>query len=236
MTHRSTAVTTSDHTVPTPQEPNDREGFSAVVRDRTAERHSKAEHSTFMSDLMEGALDAEAYVQLLGQYEYIYEALEGVAARFRENGETLVRPFDDPGLDRLVSIRDDLRALRSDDAPATVCLPSTREYVRRIESTAGAPERFLAHHYLRYLGDLSGGQAVAALMARHYGVPAEGLTMYRFEELPKPKVFKDRYRTLLDDAPFTEAQREAFLDEAMAGFDLNAQVFDELAAHRSDAV
>ena len=70
------------------------------------------------------------------------------------------------------------------------------------------PERYLAHHYLRYLGDLSGGQAVAALVTRHYGIPAEALSMYRFTELPKPKVFKDDYRELLDNAPLTDERRE----------------------------
>ncbi|WP_237196783.1 biliverdin-producing heme oxygenase [Rothia nasimurium] len=87
----------------------------------------------------------------------------------------------------------------------------------------------MAHHYLRYLGDLSGGQAVAALVARHYGVPAEALSMYRFEELPKPKVFKDSYRGLLDDAPLTDAQHDALVDEALAGFDHNSRVFAQLA-------
>ncbi|WP_238654254.1 biliverdin-producing heme oxygenase [Rothia uropygialis] len=209
--------------------------FSAIVRTRTAERHSKAEHSTFMSDLMEGSLDAAAYTQLLTQYEYIYEALESVAHRFRQLDDDLTRPFNQPGLDRLASIRHDLRQLRKPGDSTLPCLTSTSDYVERIRQTAGSPERFLAHHYLRYLGDLSGGQAVAALMGRHYGVPREGLSMYRFEDLPKPKIFKDQYRTLLDEAPMSEEQRQAFLDEAVLGFDLNARVFDDLAAHRERA-
>ena len=43
--------------------------------------------------------------------------------------------------------------------------------------------RYLAHHYARYLGDLSGGQAVAVLMARHYGATPEQLCFYDFAEL-----------------------------------------------------
>ena len=41
--------------------------------------------------------------------------------------------------------------------------------------------RFLAHHYTRYLGDLSGGQAIAALVARHYARHREQLGFYRFD-------------------------------------------------------
>lgn len=203
------------------------ETFSQIVRATTAERHSAAEHSSFMTDLMKGDLNAAAYTRLLAQYEFIYEALETVAAEFRRAGHPLTQAFDHPGLDRLDSIRADLRQLAGEDHE-TELLPSTARYADRIRATVDTPERFLAHHYLRYLGDLSGGQAVAALMARHYEVPSEGLSMYRFPELPKPKVFKDQYRVLLDEAPFTQEQRDAFLEEAIAGFDLNAEVFADL--------
>ena len=100
--------------------------------------------------------------------------------------------------------------------------------MERINATANVPERFLAHHYLRYLGDLSGGQAIAALVARHYGIPAKALSMYRFTELPKPKIFKDGYRELLDNAPLTEEQRQALIDETVEGFRINASLFAQL--------
>ncbi|KTR37434.1 heme oxygenase (biliverdin-producing) [Rothia kristinae] len=212
------------------------ETFSARLRRSTAKRHSSAEHSTFMTDLMGGTLDASAYLRLLAQYRHIYAALEEVARSFREDPQPLTNPFVLPGLDRLSAIEADLavladlvgRPLDVDGDPLFAALLSTAEYVARIRTTRTSPERFLAHHYLRYLGDLSGGQAVAALMARHYGLPAEALSMYRFPDLPKPKVFKDGYRTLLDRAQFSEDQRAALVEEAVAGFDLNARMFADL--------
>ncbi|WP_237233659.1 heme oxygenase (biliverdin-producing) [Rothia nasisuis] len=204
----------------------ERPAFSARLKAETASRHEQAEHSSFMADLMGGKLDLEAYRQLLTQYVYIYEALEGVAAGFRAHPNPITEPFLLEGLDRLASIEADLAELGgpTDDQP----LLATADYAAAIRATASTPERFLAHHYLRYLGDLSGGQAVAALVARHYGVPAEALSMYRFEALPKPKVFKDSYRGLLDAAPLTEAQRDALVDEALTGFDHNTRVFAQL--------
>lgn len=203
----------------------DEAGFAARIRSATAQRHSSAEHSDFMTDLMGGRLDAAAYGRLLGQYRHIYAALEEVSRHFREHPTEITAPFVQEGLDRSAAIAQDLRSFPDADDEA---LPATREYVQRILATREAPERFLAHHYLRYLGDLSGGQAVAALMARHYQIPAEALSMYRFPDLPKPKVFKDGYRTLLDQAPLTEQQRENLLDEALRGFDLNAAMFAQL--------
>ena len=52
--------------------------------------------------------------------------------------------------------------------------------------------------------------------------------MYSFPQLPKPKVFKDGYRELLDRAPLSEEQREALIDEAMEGFRINAALFAQL--------
>ncbi|MGV3246589.1 biliverdin-producing heme oxygenase [Rothia sp. 11254D007CT] len=204
----------------------ERPTFSARLKAETAARHEQAEHSSFMADLMGGKLDRKAYRMLLTQYVYIYEALEEVAAGFRAHPTPITDPFVLEGLDRLASIKADLAELGgpTSDQP----LPATADYAAAIRATASAPERFLAHHYLRYLGDLSGGQAVAALVARHYGVPAEALSMYRFEALPKPKVFKDSYRGLLDDAPLTDAQRDALVDEALVGFDCNTRVFAQL--------
>ncbi|ORC16102.1 heme oxygenase [Rothia nasimurium] len=204
----------------------ERPAFSARLKAETASRHEQAEHSSFMADLLGGKLDLEAYRQLLTQYVYIYEALEGVAAGFRAHPNPITEPFVLEGLDRLASIEADLAELGgpTDDQP----LLATADYAAAIRATASTPERFLAHHYLRYLGDLSGGQAVAALVARYYGVPAEALSMYRFEALPKPKVFKDSYRGLLDAAPLTEAQRDALVDEALTGFDHNTRVFAQL--------
>lgn len=204
----------------------ERATFSARLKAETAARHQHAEHSNFMADLMGGKLTVRAYRMLLTQYVYIYEALEEVTASFRARPNPITEPFVLEGLDRLVAIKADLAELGgpTDAQP----LPATADYAAAIRATASTPERFLAHHYLRYLGDLSGGQAVAALVARHYAVPAEALNMYRFEALPKPKVFKDSYRELLNGAPLTDAQRDALVDEALAGFDHNSRVFAQL--------
>ena len=188
------------------------ERFSARLKESTKYVHDNAEHSTFMEDLMGGSLNTEAYLRLINQYVHIYEALEAVSEHYRA----------------------DIRALGQEgdiDAP----LPATAEYVERIRATVNSPERYLAHHYLRYLGDLSGGQAVAALVSRHYGIPAEALSMYRFTELPKPKVFKDGYRELLDNAPLTDEQREALIDECIEGFRINASLFAQLGRTVAEA-
>ena len=132
-------------------------------------------------------------------------------------------------LDRVSSLEADLADLREGAAPAAPTA-ATAEYVERLTALpADAPERYFAHHYLRYLGDLSGGQIIGRLAGRHYEIPAESLRTWTFEGIEKHKPYKDQYRVALDTAPLTEAQREAFIDEAQAGFLLAKKLFDSLA-------
>ncbi|MFC3184480.1 biliverdin-producing heme oxygenase [Pseudoglutamicibacter albus] len=97
----------------------------------------------------------------------------------------------------------------------------------------GLPERLIAHHYLRYLGDLSGGQAIGALVARHYNIPSELLTMWKFPTIDKPKIYKDAYRIHLDHFA-QQANQAEIVDEARLGFALNRNLFVELGAPLSD--
>lgn len=87
----------------------------------------------------------------------------------------------------------------------------------------------MAHHYVRYLGDLSGGQVVATHVRRHYGL-TDGLTFYDFTEVGKPKPYKDDYRAALDGLPLTSDQRGSVLAEAVEAFRANQAVFAELAS------
>ncbi len=44
----------------------------------------------------------------------------------------------------------------------------------------------------RYLGDLSGcGQVIGQLMQRHFGFDTNGVGFYLFEQIAKPKEFKE---------------------------------------------
>src|SRR5699024_7772612 len=98
--------------------------------------------------------------------------------------------------------------------------------------TDHTPEVMLANHYVRYLGDLSGGQAIARLVERHYEVDADGLGFYRFAGIPKRKPYKDRYRAALDSLEIDAGTRSRILAAAVESFELNGRVFADLAAAR----
>lgn len=213
--------------VPAPTE----QPFSARIREATRAEHGAAESTGFIARLMAGELAEGDYWRLIAQYLPVYEALE---ARVEELAVTspLVASFHDPRLARAGAIRHDLAARFGEDAGIDAPLPITETYARRIRE-ADAP-RLLAHHYLRYLGDLSGGQAIGALVARHYGVPREQLGIWDFSEIDAPKRVKDAYRLRLDTIT-DPADQEAFLEESRAGYRLAGDLFSALGDAGADA-
>lgn len=198
--------------------------FSDRLRTETRAEHEAAERSGFIGALLGGRLGEADYWRLISQYLPIYEALEAAvsAAAVRD---PLAAAFHDPRLARAEAIRADLAARFGPRARIDPPLEVTSRYARRL---AGAPvPALLAHHYLRYLGDLSGGQAIGALVARHYGVPPEQLRLWDFSALGSPKRIKDEYRERLDQI-LDPAVQAAVLAEAKEGYRLTAELFEAL--------
>ncbi|MCB0889873.1 MAG: biliverdin-producing heme oxygenase, partial [Nocardioidaceae bacterium] len=88
---------------------------------------------------------------------------------------------------------------------------------------------FVAHHYTRYLGDLSGGQAIGAILSREYGLSGSGVEFYAFPEIAKPKLYKDAYRERLDALALTSEEKHAVVEEVKVAFSLNQALFAELS-------
>ena len=201
--------------------------MSALLRERTRAAHEDAESSPFVRELLEGQRTREDYVALVGQQYYIYQALEAVGELLRE--DPVVGAFVMPQLTRLPAIEADLDFLDPGWRDRLEPLAATRSYVARIHRTATWPGGYIAHHYTRYLGDLSGGQVIRTLLSRQFGFDTNGVGFYIFQDIAKPKLFKDRYREQLDAIDWDEAERERVLAEANEAFRCNEAVFVELA-------
>lgn len=203
------------------------DSLSTRLRAATATSHEHAESTPFIADLMRGALDIDAYFHLLEQYSYIYSALEVTAGQMREN-EAICELLS-VELNRSEAIAADLETLRARVTSEPVgMLASTRNYVERILATEHDAARYLAHHYVRYLGDLSGGQVMHVWLERHYGLAENESAFFRFAEIPKPVPFKQAYRDRIDALELTPEQEQRLVDEAIASFAANRDIFEEL--------
>lgn len=199
--------------------------LSEDLRRRTAQAHAAAERSPYLDALAGGRVTTAGLAALLGRLLPVYVALEDAAATW--SGNAVVAPFLLPGLPRADRLRHDLAHL----AAALPASPAAVAYAFRIRRVARtSPAHFLAHHYTRYLGDLSGGQVLRAAVERSLGVAdGSGASFFTFPDLPAAQA-KTQYRALLDAAPFTAAERDELVAESLEAYRLNVALVAELDA------
>jgi len=206
------------------------DSFSTVIRTASHEQHMEAETSTFMSDLLGGRLGVDAYARYSEQLWFVYEALEAGAERLA--ADPVAGPFIQPELLRLASLERDLAHLRGPDwRSGLTALPATRAYADRVRECAERwPGGYIAHHYTRYLGDLSGGQIIRDKAERTWGFArkGDGVRFYVFEEIGNPAAFKRGYRELLDGVRVDDLEKQRIVAECKRAFALNTRVFRSL--------
>ncbi|MGW0834509.1 biliverdin-producing heme oxygenase [Streptomyces prunicolor] len=206
------------------------DSFSTVIRTASHEQHVEAETSTFMSDLLGGRLGVDAYARYTEQLWFVYEALETGAERLAS--DPVAGAFIQAELFRLPALERDLEHLRGADWRAGLtALPATRAYAERVRECAELwPAGYIAHHYTRYLGDLSGGQIIRDKAERTWGFArrGDGVRFYVFEGIGNPAAFKRGYRELLDGIQVDDLEKQRIVAECKKAFALNTGVFRDL--------
>lgn len=209
--------------------------FSRLVRERSSGSHRESEGAGFMHGLLKGEATRDDYVALVSQHWAIYEALEGAEPAMRE--VPLVAPFLSAALTRLPALETDLAYLIGDDwRERLVLMPATIEYAARIREVAATwPAGYIAHHYTRYLGDLSGGLHIGRVIGRQFGFETNGIGFYLFDQIADPAAFKDAYRAQLDSAPWSADEQQRVVDEVLRAYDFNTRIFEQLSARTAAA-
>ncbi|MEQ9500455.1 MAG: biliverdin-producing heme oxygenase [Deltaproteobacteria bacterium] len=205
--------------------------LSHRLRSSTQDAHRSAERSAFMRGLLGGALSTEDYRAFLDCLLTIYTALE---AQLRRNAaNSAVACVFDPRLERVEALARDLDAL-GDTRPGP--LPEARAYAAHLEGLGDdAPERLVAHAYVRYLGDLSGGQLLDPIVQRSVPGAAEtGRSFYAFGDVWTVRQLAAHLREGLDR--IANAYHDAIVDEAQIAFDMHATLFAALEDQRSSRI
>ncbi|MFZ2172450.1 MAG: biliverdin-producing heme oxygenase [Rhodococcus sp. (in: high G+C Gram-positive bacteria)] len=205
-------------------------GFADRIKADTDAAHRETEQSGFIGALLAGELNTDGYAELLAQTYLVYRELEDAGRSHADS--PVASPFLADELLRVPSLEADLEFLRGPSWRDTVSAsPATTRYVARLREVAYEwPAGFVAHHYIRYMGDLSGGQIIRRMLERAYGYTTDGLQFYIFAAIPKPKVFKDSYRAKLDAAPLSADDQQRVIDEVNLAYRLNGALFADLEA------
>ena len=205
------------------------EGFSTRLRRATLAEHKATEASPFVRRLLSRRLPIDGYAGMTAQWWFLYGALEREVAAHRT--KPILAAFVDDDLCRLDALASDLDALLGADWRAKVePLRGTEAYVERLGALADDwPAGLLAHHYLRYMGDLSGGQIIAKVVRRAYGPAGDAATrFYAFERIPDLAAYKATYRGRLDRVELDATGRQRLIDEVDLGYRLTERIFAEL--------
>ncbi|MEN8655369.1 biliverdin-producing heme oxygenase [Streptomyces sp. 21So2-11] len=205
--------------------------FSTLIRTVTHEQHTEVNTSTFMSDLLDRRLGVDAYTRYTEQLWFVYRALEDAAESLRN--DPVAGPFMQTELMRTAELERDLAHLRGANwRDGLAPLPATAAYAARVTECARTwPAGYVAHHYTRYLGDLSGGQVLRDTAEKTWGFEhkGDGVRFYVFEKITNPAAFKRGYRELLDQVNADDLEKQRIIDECKRAFDFNGAIFRELS-------
>ena len=204
--------------------------FSQQIREATTAHHRAAEAGPFISRFLRRQIERHEYEAMHAKLYPVYLRMEAQLLRHRDH--PLVQPFILPQLWRAPSLEEDLAYLlganwQDQIAPS----PATTAYVDRIQWVGDhEPEILLGHIYTRYLGDLSGGQALARIVRGALSLEGEqGTRFYVFDAIDDAKAFKNDFRRRMDDLPLEGDQGAKIIEESKHVFDLNGALFNEIA-------
>ncbi len=208
--------------------------LSELMKQASMAQHQEAENSSLMVKMFRGQMSMAEYHAYLLSLEQVYAAMEK-AAEVHTHAEWL-KPFELKPLFRLDAIKRDVRALESHMGgerlltSAQQAAEASKAYTSRLErltKEASLAHRLVAHFYVRYLGDLSGGQMLAGQLMKA-GFTKEMLHFYDFSPLlpgPAKKQFRDALDLLGEQHPHWVTQ---WVEETQIAFGLNGDLFARL--------
>ncbi|WP_295683271.1 heme oxygenase (biliverdin-producing) [uncultured Nevskia sp.] len=198
------------------------------LRSATGSLHREVEGSPLIANLLRGALDRAGYCLMLRNLQPIYAALEARLPALAE--DPVIACIFDPVLARLPALEADLVTLHGADWPSLPLQVAAKIYQGHLLQL-DAPG-LVAHAYVRYLGDLAGGQMLARIVRRALSLEGDrGTAFYAFPS-PGAAVLGQCFRDGLDRIVLLEAALDRIVDEACLGFRWHGDLFRALGADR----
>ncbi|KAG0225540.1 hypothetical protein BGW41_004679 [Actinomortierella wolfii] len=206
-------------------------GLLAVdLKEGTKGVHADAERSKFIKYFFKGEITPAIYGRFLISLYHVYTALEAALEKCKDNAniQLIYYPLE---LSRKAALEKDLEFFNGPDwrdmlSPVS---PAQQAYIDAINRCAETkPELLIAHSYVRYLGDLSGGQILAKKLQKYNDLPnGEGVAFYHFDLIEDKDGFKDNYRKRLNQVEVDEETYQAIIEESKQAFIRNIDIFAE---------
>lgn len=204
-----------------------RRGFGPRIRrlhGRIGKAHHQAEGMSFSRSLLSGAASPLQLAALIRALQPAYALLEQQAPTLAEQLGASCIPWSQ--LSRQDALASDVANLA--ELPATPHSAAAAAWLERLSELAQqAPHRLLAHVYVRYGGDLSGGQQLAE--QANQILQAAGLPPLRFWSFEQPiPELKAALHDGFEALRLSESEEQELLEESEAAFLLTQRLLAEL--------
>lgn len=160
------------------------------LKELTWEHHKNAERQEFAKIMMSGKMHPDLYATYLWNQHKKYDILEAMVIAQGLLAEVGV------DITRKLAMEQDIAELWKHDKEP-VLVPSTVEYLKHMRDIMTDRNSLIAHMYVFYLGDLSGGQMIKKR------IPGEG-RMYDFPG--DVKELKEKIKSMTNDDMADEAK------------------------------
>jgi heme oxygenase len=197
-------------------------------QDRTRALHLEAEKTGIVREILRGKASRSGYALLLRNLLPVYQRLEeGLEAYRGTPGLGLIAK---PALYRSAAISSDLSQVCGNEwSTALPVLSSAERYVDTVALAAQTGGHgLIAHSYVRYMGDLNGGQILKRLLARSLNLTPAMLSFYDFPSIADLNAFKGEYRNCLEEAGLQVLDAETVVEESAEAFRLNIALSREI--------
>jgi heme oxygenase len=202
------------------------------LRHATWSLHREAERSGYVAEILRGRAEPAGYALLLRNLHPAYVTLE--TALSRVDAHPALRLLRHPPLHRAEPLACDLESLAGPDWRISVpLLPAGARYEAAVNAASrGDGVRLVAHAYVRYLGDLAGGQIMARIIGRSLRLEHGSLAFHRFEgDTIEHLAMRVRQAIGL----VTEDDADRVVAEAARAFRLNIELSRAVAVSAADA-
>ncbi|KAF9278593.1 heme oxygenase (decycling) 1 [Linnemannia elongata] len=205
--------------------------LAVELKEGTKYLHAEAGRSKFMKYFFKGEVSPATYGRFLVSLYQIYNALEKALDDHKDNAQLALIYFPEE-LSRKKPLEEDLEFFNGPDwrQLLTPISPAQQSYISAIQNCASSkhPERLVAHSYVRYLGDLSGGQVLAKRLQKYNDLPEDkGVSFYHFALIEDNDQFKEMFRKRLNQIDVEDEVRELIVEEAKDAFMRNIEIFAE---------
>ncbi|MGK7953394.1 MAG: heme oxygenase (biliverdin-producing) [Xenococcaceae cyanobacterium] len=206
--------------------------LASQLREGTKQSHTMAENTAYMKCFLKGIVEKEPFRKLLANLYFVYTTLEAELLRHRDHPVVGLIYF--PELNRKASLEKDVAFYYGDNWQSQIApTEAGKVYVDRIKEISNSePALLVAHAYVRYMGDLSGGQALKNIVRSALSLPPDqGTNFHQFDAFPSVEArrgFKGRYRDALNSLPVDNELIAKIVAEANDAFALNRDVMHAL--------